>query len=132
LFLKKKLWTMDKVQKQDSSKRITPSSEPFRIDSVCLYCIWDLTFRPTTTLDGGEWSASRPGRALPPQKEPPVPNGQEVGWARAGLDTEAAGKFLCLSWGSNRCHPACSQETILTELPQFVMANLCFLWNSDV
>jgi hypothetical protein len=52
LSLKKKHWTMDKVQKQDSSKRITPSSEPFRIDSMCLYCIWDLTFRPTTTLDG--------------------------------------------------------------------------------
>jgi hypothetical protein len=25
--------------------------------------------------DGGEWSASRPGRALPPGKEPPVPIG---------------------------------------------------------
>jgi hypothetical protein len=25
------------------------------------------------TLEGGEWSASRPGRALPPGKEPPVP-----------------------------------------------------------
>jgi hypothetical protein len=29
----------------------------------------------------GEWSASRPGRALPPGKEPPVPIGQEAGWA---------------------------------------------------
>jgi hypothetical protein len=27
----------------------------------------------TTALEGGEWSASRPGRALPPGKEPPVP-----------------------------------------------------------
>jgi hypothetical protein len=27
-----KHWTMDKVQKQDSSKCITPSSEPFRVD----------------------------------------------------------------------------------------------------
>jgi hypothetical protein len=26
-------------------------------------------------LDGGEWSASRPGRALPPGKGPPVPVG---------------------------------------------------------
>jgi hypothetical protein len=32
-------------------------------------------------LDGGEWSASRPGRALPPGKEPPVPIVQEAGWA---------------------------------------------------
>jgi hypothetical protein len=28
-----------------------------------------------SALDGGEWSASRPGRALPPGKEPPVPIG---------------------------------------------------------
>jgi hypothetical protein len=27
----------------------------------------------TSALDGGEWSASRPGRALPPGKRPPVP-----------------------------------------------------------
>jgi hypothetical protein len=31
-------------------------------------------------LEGGEWSASRPGRALPPGKEPPVPTVQEAGW----------------------------------------------------
>jgi hypothetical protein len=30
----------------------------------------------TSALDGGEWSASRPGRALPP-----VPTVQEAGWA---------------------------------------------------
>jgi hypothetical protein len=35
----------------------------------------------TSALDGGEWSASRPGRALPPGKGPPVPIGQEAGWA---------------------------------------------------
>jgi hypothetical protein len=29
----------------------------------------------------GEWSASRPGRALPPGKGPPVPTIQEAGWA---------------------------------------------------
>jgi hypothetical protein len=29
----------------------------------------------------GEWSASRPGRALPPGKGPPVPIVQEAGWA---------------------------------------------------
>jgi hypothetical protein len=44
-------------------------------------------------VNGGEWSASRPGRALPPGKGP-----QDVhctgGWVdpRAGLDTEARGK----------------------------------------
>jgi hypothetical protein len=35
----------------------------------------------TSALDGGVWSASRPGRALPPGKEPPVPIVQEAGWA---------------------------------------------------
>jgi hypothetical protein len=35
----------------------------------------------TSALDGGEWSASRPGRALPPEKGPPVRIVQEAGWA---------------------------------------------------
>jgi hypothetical protein len=35
----------------------------------------------TSELEGGEWSASRPGRALPPGKEPPVPTLHEAGWA---------------------------------------------------
>jgi hypothetical protein len=44
VFLKKKHWTMDKVQKQDSSKCITPSSEPFRIGHkyYYYYCYWYL------------------------------------------------------------------------------------------
>jgi hypothetical protein len=35
----------------------------------------------TSALDGGKWSASLPGRALPPEKGPPVPIVQEAGWA---------------------------------------------------
>jgi len=35
----------------------------------------------TSALDWGEWSASCPGRALPPGKGPPVPIVQEAGWA---------------------------------------------------
>jgi hypothetical protein len=35
----------------------------------------------TSALDGGEWSASDPGRALSPGKGPPVPIVQEAGWA---------------------------------------------------
>jgi hypothetical protein len=35
----------------------------------------------TSALEGGEESASRPGRALPPLKEPPVPTVQGAGWA---------------------------------------------------
>jgi hypothetical protein len=35
----------------------------------------------TSALEGGEWSASRPSRPLPPDKEPPVPTVQEAVWA---------------------------------------------------
>jgi hypothetical protein len=35
----------------------------------------------TSALDGGEWSASRLSRDLPPGKGPPVPIGPEAGWA---------------------------------------------------
>jgi hypothetical protein len=36
----------------------------------------------TLALDGGEWSASLTGRALPPGKGTPVPIVQEAGWAQ--------------------------------------------------
>jgi hypothetical protein len=35
----------------------------------------------TSALDGGEWSASRPGRALAPEKGLPVSVVQEAEWA---------------------------------------------------
>jgi len=35
----------------------------------------------TAALEGGEWSAARPGRTLPPGKDP-VPTLQEAGWAQ--------------------------------------------------
>jgi hypothetical protein len=34
-----------------------------------------------SALCGSEWSASRPGRALPPKKGSPVSTGKEAGWA---------------------------------------------------
>jgi hypothetical protein len=46
----------------------------------------------TSALDGGEWSVSRPGRALPHGKGPPVRIVHEAG--RASLDTEARGKII--------------------------------------
>jgi hypothetical protein len=52
-------------------------------------------------LDGSEWSASRPGRALARWKDPGTHcTGGWVG-PRAGLDTEARGKILCLCRGLN-------------------------------
>jgi hypothetical protein len=42
----------------------------------------------TSALDGGEWWASRPGRALPPGKGPTVPIVQEAGWASGPVWTQ--------------------------------------------
>jgi hypothetical protein len=48
----------------------------------------------TSALDGGEWSASRPGRALPPAKTPGIHC--TGGWVvpRAALETEAREKNI--------------------------------------
>jgi hypothetical protein len=55
-----------------------------------------------SALDGGEWSALRPGRALAPGKEPPVPILQEVGWAPELLWTQRLeGKSFRLCRESN-------------------------------
>jgi hypothetical protein len=43
----------------------------------------------TSALDGGEWSASRPGRALATEKGPPVPIVQEAGWAPEPVWTQS-------------------------------------------
>jgi hypothetical protein len=61
----------------------------------------------TLALDGGEWSASRPGRALPLGKDPPPP--KPNGWVdlRAGLNTKARGKFLFLCQSTKPGRPVC-------------------------
>jgi hypothetical protein len=55
----------------------------------------------TSALDGGEWSASRPGRAFTPGTQ------CTGGWVglRAGLDTEDRGKILCPRRGSSPDRP---------------------------
>jgi hypothetical protein len=67
----------------------------------------------TAALEGGEWSAARPGRTLPPGKDP-VPILQEAGWAPGPIWTG----------GKSRPHrdsipdrPARSSVAIPTELP---------------
>jgi hypothetical protein len=42
----------------------------------------------TTALEGGEWSAVRPGRTLPPGKDP-VPFVQQAGWVPGPVWTGA-------------------------------------------
>jgi hypothetical protein len=60
----------------------------------------------TSALDGGEWSASRPGRALAPEKGPPVPTGQEAGWAPEPVWSQSSEKIsFCLCRGSNLDRP---------------------------
>jgi hypothetical protein len=61
------------------SKKIKQSLyTPWRRLGESRYSSYSFT---TSALDGGEWSASRPGRAVPPGKGPPVPIVQEAGWA---------------------------------------------------
>jgi hypothetical protein len=43
----------------------------------------------TSALDGGEWSVSRPGRALRPGIGSPVPTVQEAGWAPEPIWTQS-------------------------------------------
>jgi hypothetical protein len=45
-----------------------------------------------SVLDGGEWSASCPGRASDPGRGPPVPTVQEKSFASAGDRTPIAGR----------------------------------------
>jgi hypothetical protein len=49
----------------------------------------------TSALAVGEWSASRPRPLYPQGKEPPVPIGQEAGWAPEPVSTTWR-KFLTL------------------------------------
>jgi hypothetical protein len=60
----------------------------------------------TSALDGGEWSASRPGRAFTPGERTPGTH-CTGGWVgpRASLDTEARRKILCPRRGSNPDRP---------------------------
>jgi hypothetical protein len=56
----------------------------------------------TSALGGGDWSASRPSRALIPGKGPLVPIVQEAGWVPEPVWTQGArGKISCLCKGSN-------------------------------
>jgi hypothetical protein len=58
------------------------------------------------SLDGGEWPASRPGRALPPGKGPSVSIVQEVGWAPEPVWTQRLEeKSLCHCRRSNLDRP---------------------------
>jgi hypothetical protein len=89
---------------QKSKSKAVPRYTPWRrLGGERRYNSYSFT---TSALDGGEWSASRPGRALPPEKGPPGTH-CTGGWVgpRAGLDTEDRGKILCPCRGSNPDRP---------------------------
>ena len=68
----------------------------------------------TNALEGGEGSASRPGRSLPPGKDP-VPIVQEAGWAPRPAWTGAENFAPTGIRSPDR--PARSTVTMPTELP---------------
>jgi len=59
----------------------------------------------TAALEGGEWSAARPGRTLPPGKDS-VPIVQEAGWAPGPVWTDGNSRPY---WDSIPDPPARSQ-----------------------
>jgi hypothetical protein len=72
------------------------------------------------TLDGGERSASRPGRALLPGKGPPVPTVQEGGWAPEPVWTQRLEEKSFTSAKDQTSIARSSSalpDTMLTELP---------------
>jgi hypothetical protein len=56
----------------------------------------------TSALDGGECSASRPGLALSPGKEPPSPIVQKAGWASELVWTQRVGEKSFPSAGDRK------------------------------
>jgi hypothetical protein len=74
----------------------------------------------------GGWSASRSGRALTPGKGPPVPIGQEAGWAPEPVWTqEIRGKILCVCRRSNLDRPDVNNKSVLRiSVPSYI--SLCF------
>jgi hypothetical protein len=60
----------------------------------------------TSALDEGEWSASRPGRALPSGERTPGTIVQEAAWAPEPVWTQRLEeKSSCFCRGSNLDHP---------------------------
>jgi hypothetical protein len=77
----------------------------------------------TSALDGGEWSVSRLGRALPPGKGPPVPIAQEAGWAPEPVWTQRIEEksFASAGDGTSIARSSSPQsDTIPTELPRLL------------
>jgi hypothetical protein len=72
--------TMQGRRQKNIHKKKQSHNTPIYVRGERRYSSYSFT---TSTLDGGEWSASRPGRVSPPGKGPSVPIVQEAGWAQS-------------------------------------------------
>jgi hypothetical protein len=70
------------------------------------------------TLDGGEWSASRPSRALPPGKGPLMSIVQEAGWAPEPVWKQKLEENPLPLSGIEPQSSSPQSDTTLPELPQ--------------
>jgi hypothetical protein len=78
----------------------------------------------TSALDGGEWSASRPVRALSPGKGPLVTIVQEAGWTPDSFWTLSRGKIVTPLPGiepRSPSRPAHSQTLYLLSYPSHLI-----------
>ena len=64
----------------------------------------------TAALEGGEWSAARPDRTLPPRKDP-VPIVQEAGWTPGPVWTGAENLDPTLEFDSRTVQHVASRYT---------------------
>jgi hypothetical protein len=81
----------------------------------------------TSVLGGGEWSASRHGRALAPRKRPPVPIVQEAGWAPEPVWIQRLEEKFFRLPGIQPRSPGLRSDTILTKLshlPENISQNM--------
>jgi hypothetical protein len=75
----------------------------------------------TSALDEGEWSESPPGRALPPEKGPPVFIVQVAGWTSEPVWTQRIEEKSFAPAGDRTFIARASSpypDTTLTELPR--------------
>jgi hypothetical protein len=89
--------TLKRVNRRsDSSKGKVSRYTPWRHLGESRYSSYSFL---TSAIDGGEWSASRSVRALPPGKGPPVPTVQEAGWAPEPVWTQRLEEISSASVG---------------------------------
>jgi hypothetical protein len=65
-----------------------------------------------------------PSRALPPGKNPPVPTGEEVGWASEPFWTQRLQEKSCTSSGDRTLVTQSVDIVLFTELPHLLSSSV--------